>query len=219
MSFLDRTSQGARYSTRAANAFVTVAQADPDRILAFNRALYDNQPAEGTTGLTDAQLATLAADINANSAEFGSIPHNSDGAFEIAAAYNTDANPAFVVWKTSVSIDEIMNNGFVWTAVDGLTNGKARIWEWMFGGEDKSINPSKPNIRAGIAEVWKGTAADLAVQATVLGHCKRPATRIEALFATGLGTVGSPSTLVVVDQNSNCVYKTNNVQDYITRQR
>ncbi len=26
-------------------------------------------------------------------------------------------------------------------------------------------------------------------------------------------------TLVVVDQNSNCVYKTNNVQDYITRQR
>lgn len=60
MSFLDRASQGARYSTRAANAFITVAQADPDRVLAFNKALYDNQPAEGTPGLSDAQIATLA---------------------------------------------------------------------------------------------------------------------------------------------------------------
>ena len=78
MSFLDRTSQGARYSTRAANAFVTVAQADPDRILAFNRALYDNQPAEGTTGLTDAQLATLAQDVGVAPSvtdTFGQLSH------------------------------------------------------------------------------------------------------------------------------------------------
>ena len=29
-------------------------------MFAFNRALYDNQPAEGTPGLSDAQIATLA---------------------------------------------------------------------------------------------------------------------------------------------------------------
>lgn len=78
MSFLDRTSQGARYSTRAANAFVTVAQAEPDRVLAFNRALYENQPAEGTTGLTDAQLVTLAQDVGVNPAvtdTFGQLSH------------------------------------------------------------------------------------------------------------------------------------------------
>ena len=76
-----------------------------------------------------------------------------------------------------------------------LNVGKARIWEWMFGTENKSINPSKPNIRAGIAEVWKGTAADLAVQATVLNHCKRGTSRIEALFAVGTGTAVAPASM------------------------
>ncbi|WP_282004792.1 DsbA family protein [Propioniciclava sinopodophylli] len=78
MSFLDRASQGARYSTRAANAFVTVARADPDRVLAFNRALYDNQPAEGTTGLTDSQLATLAREVGVDPSvtdTFGQLGH------------------------------------------------------------------------------------------------------------------------------------------------
>lgn len=39
--------------------------------------------------LTAEQKATLAADVAANSAEFGSLPQNSDGAFVIAAALNT----------------------------------------------------------------------------------------------------------------------------------
>lgn len=109
--------------------------------------------------------------------------------------YNRPANPPKVVWKTRLELEEITSNGFDWVRVDNLSVGKARIWEWMFGGEDKSINPSKPNIRAGIAEVWKGTAADLAVQATVLQHCKRGTSRIEALFAVGVGTTESPATM------------------------
>ena len=109
--------------------------------------------------------------------------------------YNRPANPPKVVWKTALQLEEITSNGFDWVRVDNLSVGKARIWEWMFGSEDKSINPSKPNIRAGIAEVWKGTAADLAVQATVLAHCKRGTSRIESLFAVGAGTDASPATM------------------------
>lgn len=60
ISFLDRTSQGTRYSTRAANAMATVADRAPDRVWAFNNALYDNQPREGTRGLSDQQIAELA---------------------------------------------------------------------------------------------------------------------------------------------------------------
>ena len=60
MSFLDRASNGTRYSTRAANAFVTAAKADPDSAMAFNDALFANQPTEGGNGLTDDQIATLA---------------------------------------------------------------------------------------------------------------------------------------------------------------
>lgn len=144
--------------------------------------------------LTTQQAATLAADIAADPAFVG-LPQNSDGAFAIAAAYNQLASPAFIVWKTSVSQDEIMQNGFDWVQVDNLSVGKSRIWEWLFANSERAINPSKPNVRAGIAECWKGTAALLAVQAVVLGHCKRSATRIEKLLASGAGTDATPATM------------------------
>ncbi len=61
ISFLDRTSQGTRYSTRAANAMATVADRTPDKVWAFSVALYANQPQEGTRGLSDQQIADVAA--------------------------------------------------------------------------------------------------------------------------------------------------------------
>jgi protein-disulfide isomerase len=60
MSFLDPQSSGTKYSTRAANAFVTVANTDPTLAWNFDRLLYANQPAEGSAGLTDAQLVEFA---------------------------------------------------------------------------------------------------------------------------------------------------------------
>ncbi|GAA0958088.1 hypothetical protein GCM10009558_076520 [Virgisporangium aurantiacum] len=63
LSFLDRLSAGTRYSTRSANAVATVADAAPDRVLAVNRALYDRQPAEGGPGLTDDEIAAVAAGV------------------------------------------------------------------------------------------------------------------------------------------------------------
>jgi protein-disulfide isomerase len=60
MSFLDKLSSGTEYSTRSANAFVTVANADPALAWAFDRLLYENQPAENSSGLTDAKLVELA---------------------------------------------------------------------------------------------------------------------------------------------------------------
>ena len=60
ISFLDRTSQGTRYSTRAANAMATVADRAPASVWAFNTALYEHQPQEGTRGLSDGQIADLA---------------------------------------------------------------------------------------------------------------------------------------------------------------
>ena len=60
LNFQDGNSQGTRYSTRSANAFVAVAKAEPDKLMAFNAALYDNQPEEGTPGLSDAEIADRA---------------------------------------------------------------------------------------------------------------------------------------------------------------
>jgi hypothetical protein len=55
--------------------------------------------------------------------------------------------------------------------------------------QTRSINPEKPNIRAGINAVWVGTAADLAVRAAVYLHCFRAATVAEQLLKSdGNGT-------------------------------
>jgi hypothetical protein len=114
----------------------------------------------------------------------------------IALAMSADASPAFTVWRTSVPRAEYQDDdAFNWTQVDNLsTGGKYRIWEWMFGTTG-SINPSKANIRAGIAACWVGNASLLAVQAMVLAKSKRNATRVEKVLATGAGSDAAPALL------------------------
>jgi len=132
-------------------------------------------------------------DYIASVPEWANLPQNSDTAFFIADELNKESPDSYVVWKTAVPVDEIMRNGLDWTRVDNLTIGKARIWDWMT--RLNTINPSKVNIRAGIDATWVGTAADLSVRAVVYTHCKRNASVVEKLFATGLGTIVSPSTM------------------------
>lgn len=144
--------------------------------------------------LTAAQNQILAAYVAADPV-LSLLPHNADNAFVVADALNEIASPAYIVWRTSVSQDEIMQNGFDWTRVNNLSVGSARCWEWLFDNLDNAINPSKANVRAGIDEVWKGTAPDLAVRTAVYAHCKRPATIAEKLLAAGSGTDASPSVM------------------------
>jgi protein-disulfide isomerase len=59
IAFLDRSSEGTRYSSRAANAAACIANYDPDRYIFVAAALYQNQPAEGTTGLTNAKILSV----------------------------------------------------------------------------------------------------------------------------------------------------------------
>lgn len=62
ISFLDGQSSGTEFSTRAANAFATVADAAPDSVWDFHAALYAHQPEEGSKGLSDDEIATIAED-------------------------------------------------------------------------------------------------------------------------------------------------------------
>jgi protein-disulfide isomerase len=60
LNFLDEQSNGGRYSTRSANALATVADKVPGLVLAFNTALFTDQPKEGTKGLSDDKIADVA---------------------------------------------------------------------------------------------------------------------------------------------------------------
>ena len=141
--------------------------------------------------LTTEQKATLKAAVVADTTLNAKYVAGDMTGLELAL--NADAAPDYVVWKTDVSIDEIMRNGMDWARVDNLSVGKARIWDWMT--RLGAFNAAKENIRAGIDAAWVGTAADLAVRATIYTHCKRSATAAERIFSAGTGTNASPATL------------------------
>ena len=69
IAILDPQSQGTNYSTRAANAAACVANFSPNSFFTFNQLLYSNQPAEGSPGLSDEELANYATIAGATPAE------------------------------------------------------------------------------------------------------------------------------------------------------
>lgn len=141
--------------------------------------------------LTLAQKQIIKADLDAD-VTLSAFPNTPDGNFEIAKAYNLASNPAFIVWKTSVQPEEY-RMGLVWTEIDGLTTGKARIWDWITASMTAPFNAADSNIRQGIADAF---AANTTTRANLLATAKRTATRAEKLLATGTGSDGSPGTLV-----------------------
>jgi len=67
VAYLDRFSNGSDYSTRAMNAVgVVLDEAGREAALAMHDALYANQPAEDTTGLSDDELVDLAGAAGAD---------------------------------------------------------------------------------------------------------------------------------------------------------
>jgi protein-disulfide isomerase len=87
IAFLDREST-TRYSTRALDAAAAVVNSDPSAFPAFHRLLFANQPAEGSAGLTDAKLASLAAQAGASQSLIAGAL--SKGTYEAWAAKVTD---------------------------------------------------------------------------------------------------------------------------------
>jgi hypothetical protein len=157
--------------------------------------------------LTPAQLATLKADIQADSA-FNSVPMSADGHATIAAAYNLPAAVDHWVWKTFVSDSEIYevttpapdNTVWSWTIFIGRSQGERDAWRQMVnmaGG----INPSLAQVRTGIADIFSG-AGGANQRAHLLALGRRKATRGEKLFATGTGSTASPAVMSLTAEGS-----------------
>jgi protein-disulfide isomerase len=60
LTFLDSASGGTQYSSRASAALTCEAAINPDTTLDYLAALFADQPAEGTTGLSDEELVALS---------------------------------------------------------------------------------------------------------------------------------------------------------------
>jgi|tagenome__1003787_1003787.scaffolds.fasta_scaffold20942578_2 protein-disulfide isomerase len=98
VSFLDDSST-TKYSTRAMNAFAAVLNSSgPVVAKKFHDLLYENQPAEGSAGLSDAQLLHFAVQAGADraavkkamdSGQFDQWVTNATGAFSKAGYTST----------------------------------------------------------------------------------------------------------------------------------
>lgn len=142
--------------------------------------------------LTTEQLQTLKTDILADPI-LNAFPNNSDGAFEIAKAYNLLANPAYIVWKTNVSTAEI-RAVLVWSEFDALSVSKQNAFTFLCSNH--VVNAALANVRQGISSIFTGPgqAGNLAA---LIDIAKRSATRAEKLFATGTGTTASPAVMTI----------------------
>lgn len=150
-------------------------------------------------GLSASQLATLKADIAADPV-LSARPNNSDGAFDVAIAYNTVASPAFTVWKSSVTIDAT-GQAFNGTELAGLTSANNTRLQTVAVYLANGYNAAIPDVRQMFSDIFSG-AGGANTRANLLVAWKRLATRGEKLFATGTGTDASPATIVFEGQIS-----------------
>lgn len=143
-----------------------------------------------TNELNQSQLAVLKTDILANPAFTGWDLARS--AQEIASWYNGIANPAFIVWRTSIPSDDLYDSIFQSSGglqLDALTASKR---DSLFKMIERDLDASIPESRANIDD-YCGSQNNL--KTAMLAVQKRSATKAEKLFATGTGSTAVPATM------------------------
>jgi protein-disulfide isomerase len=113
MNFLDPTSNGTQYSTRAANAVATVADAAPGAVWAFHGALYENQPEEGTDGLSDEEIAEIAEEAGVPAEVVDRFTDDTYHGW--VSSVQQDANDAGVTSTPTVMVDGEQFEGDLFT--------------------------------------------------------------------------------------------------------
>lgn len=139
--------------------------------------------------LTPAQITTLRTVCQADQT-CAALASAADD-IGLAAWLNTP-DATCTVWRSDVSVAEA-NQSLVWTEVDGLTAGKARIWEWM--SRLLVLDARQANIRQGLYDAF---AAATASRTALIALAKRAPTRAERALSSGACTGASPSIMTFV---------------------
>lgn len=155
--------------------------------------------------LSLSQLQALKAAIAADNT-LNSKPNNGDGNFDIAAAMNLEASPAFWVWKSSIERKDVNytvgpnNTVFDFSAYKSQSVTEQGTWELMFMGG--VAPPSMLNFRNGVFNIFSGSSPQNAQRAFIFSVCRRKATRAEKLFAAAPTNAGG---ITVGPNNGNTV--------------
>jgi hypothetical protein len=149
--------------------------------------------------MTPEQLSTLRADILATP-ELLTLYNAGDRA-GLADAYNAPASPAFFVYKTALSRHDILTGTsadgttFTWTGGAYITRsqGERDAFREMFNSTG-TVNPAIVSIQSAFNDIFSGTGG-ATNRAHITAMSRRAASRVEKLFATGVGTTQNPATL------------------------
>lgn len=148
--------------------------------------------------LTNEQVPILKAAILAETDPTFVAFRTAGSTGAMAAYFNTPST--FVVWKTNLSehtiTGEVSSEGTVWSwpAYIARSMSEQNGWARMFNGT-YTINPSLPQVRTGVADIFSG-GTGAAQRTHLLAIAKRFASRGEAIYAAGIGSVATPGTLV-----------------------
>lgn len=165
--------------------------------------------------LTPAQFDTLKADVLADPV-LSALEPSSDAINKIIEAYAAPSAANIIVWKSTSPVANIYDtlNWKNFTPTDTpdgtqlwlnramACQGKQFNMQTMLLGRE-NLNTGKVNIRQGLKDSLQNVPAGAngalvdAGWSSVKDAITRTATRLEALFATGTGTQGSPGTLEV----------------------
>jgi hypothetical protein len=143
--------------------------------------------------LSTEQMLALKAYINSQP-DLSSYPNNTDGAFDIARLLNAATN--HVVWRTRV-VTEDVGNSINYVALSALTTANRDRLTTFFILNREDFDPSRADIRAYFADTFSGALGGQgqATRDALEALWRRPANRIEQVFAVGTGTSQSPASL------------------------
>ncbi|MBT0993156.1 thioredoxin domain-containing protein [Cellulomonas sp. DKR-3] len=117
IAFLDSTSKGTNYSSRTANAAAVVADQDPEHFTAFVTALYENQPSENTSGLSDDKIRDIAVEAGVPAAVADTFTDTVEGTYTVAddETEKTGTWRTFAAWVAAATNQMQIDRGRVGT--------------------------------------------------------------------------------------------------------
>ncbi|MEV4312976.1 thioredoxin domain-containing protein [Actinocrispum sp. NPDC049592] len=126
VNLLNDRSDPVGYSTDSANAALCVADAAPDKFMAFHASLYGTQPEEGARGYDKNQLIKLAQDLGVNSPTLSSCVNG--------GSYNQAVSDAYQKARTDPALAQEVGGQTGFGTPTVLVNNKLADWQdpkWM----------------------------------------------------------------------------------------
>lgn len=155
-----------------------------------------------TQGLTEDQYAKLKTDITVtNASEFAQAVAENNDQF-IADEYNKPKNPAFWVWKSVLTEQEIYESTspdaaaptWSWATYKAQSQQERDSWDTML--HPGKINPSLKQTRDSYNVIFGGQGASLTQNNYLIAISRRQARRIEALLIiAGNGAAATPGNM------------------------